>query len=503
MKIDINDALDDMMLDETEEQEVKKHVKVEEKAEKVDFNNEDFEHEPQKVEQVKDIDVNSTPTTRKRPTRKATVKKEKVESTENKQVEKTEVHETVKEEQVVEEPKQVENTVEQAVTNTEQVEQATEQVEKVVEPIKKEEKKPLTLKEKREKLKDTMEMREKETSSKEYVKDDNSYKKEVEHKKFNFVPFIIGGVALVIVLIIAVVAVKNLSKDKDKHITTVDLQQELAKVNAEYEESHKVDETVVEKPVEQVEENKEIIYKKSEDVKIDFAVNTKLENDTEYKDYETYLNVSFDNIYQGYSDVIPYITEYNKSSDTLVEIGDEETFYSNYYGNEIVLLEFNVDYDENIASASGKIYDIPSIDVSIIPTDEENNAIVIDGLAFNVPNIIPLNNLPTEIMVGDTVTYRYLVILPSKASKDSYNIDVNVSLKDINKEFKVEGQQINDLGIDYSQVETTEVSEEQSEVSEEQSEVEEGLEEVPLDEIKEQGLDKNPETTEENTEEKP
>ena len=499
MKIDLNDALNDMDMDLNEEEKVTKKLKESsnevKKDEKVDFNNDDFETEPQKIEKVADIDKSEIPAQRKRPTRKKVDKTEKVITTAEEAGLKTEVKKEKTRfipepspgmsvgyqeeydgfvEGVVEETSEnVENTIkeikEEVKINTKTVEEVKETTENVENVVKVEKKKPLTFKEKREQLKATMEHIEKETSDKAYVKDENSYKKEIEQKKFNIVPLIIGIVVIIIIVIIAVFVIKNATKDNNKHITTIDLNEELAKVNQQYEDSYKAKEeanhleeiTLAEAKENGVAEN---IYKKNEDFQINYSVNTKLENDTEYKDYETYLNVSFDNIYQGYDNVISYITEYNKASDTVVEIGNKNDFYTNYYGNEIVLFEFNVEYDENIASASGKIYNIPTMDVEIISTAEDDNAgkIVVGEYAFNTPSVIPLTVVPTEINVGDTVTYRFVAILPSNASADSYNLGVKMNSIDFKEEksFKVEGQKINDLGIDYEQLNITEVTEE-------------------------------------------
>lgn len=247
-------------------------------------------------------------------------------------------------------------------------------------------------------------------------------------KKILKIALIIG--VIIAIAIIAIVVYTNINKDTTLDFKTVDVDEYKS---TDKEEDSTTDTSDVIK-VETVEsssfDNPATIGKYHT---VNTVVNTKIEGDTEYKDYEASYYFGVTNVLSGYDTVIEYINEYNKTGKTVVNIPSKENFEQEYKGMTLVMVESELYYPSNYPTNLGenKVYKVPNFSISLTGTYKDDSEtdysefIVVDKATFKINEAISITDKPEHLVINTENKFRYIFILPIGAEEGSYIINLN------------------------------------------------------------------------------
>lgn len=172
--------------------------------------------------------------------------------------------------------------------------------------------------------------------------------------------------------------------------------------------------------------------------KYDITVNAKVDGSESYENYDTAMYVGMTNVAIGYDNVKSFIDDYNSKSSTKMTV-DESKF-----DDDITLvaieadLQFREDYPVNLGS--DKVYDLPTLDISLTGTyvnenDEQDYSdyLVVEEngemVAYNMPSVTNLYIAPESVSCTEGYKYVWIAQLPKGLLGSNYNINMNINYK--------------------------------------------------------------------------
>jgi hypothetical protein len=168
-----------------------------------------------------------------------------------------------------------------------------------------------------------------------------------------------------------------------------------------------------------------------EALKINVKVNTKLDDDDSYKDYESYYHTGLLEVISGYSNVKEVVDAYNKTGKKLIELGEESDFSDDI---TVAIFRVSLDYPLEYPTTDGIAYEVPNVKLSLHGTyvDERgekdySNSIVINDNAYSIVPAVPVFDEPNKVDIYDGFDYDFLVKIPKGVTENAYYITVNVN----------------------------------------------------------------------------
>ena len=247
--------------------------------------------------------------------------------------------------------------------------------------------------------------------------------------KYGIIAGCIIGVILVVIIIIKVLGYKS-----DQHITLADVEPEETIVDvAETNEDEEKTENPVIRPVEDTEEEDygpvagtptDVKVAVGSVITIPITFNTKLEGDSEYKDYYSYITVEYDGMTSGYDSIAEIVAEHNETSKHIVEIPSKEDFYASSDGNELVMYSFTFSIPDDFPTQdtkNNKVFISPSFGM-MLEGSEDPESLITDKYVFSVPKLTAVCDDISLLKLGESYSLNWIATMPSGLDDSGYNI---------------------------------------------------------------------------------
>lgn len=247
----------------------------------------------------------------------------------------------------------------------------------------------------------------------------------------------------------SIVALQALNSS-NQHIKTVDTPiVEITDTPTEQETEGKTEIIETEQETEIIETSTKDKLNIGDKITTKTVVNTKIKEngDTEYRDYDTYINITLDAIEVGYDNIIKYVNSYNEVSDNIIQLDDKDNFYKNYADYELVMYSVKLSIPKSFPTQDlekGKTVLKPELNLYLQGKDKENkNKIITDKYEYKIPETTNITNTHTEFIINNEYEYKWIAILPKGINGDTYNIKINYKdNNNINKTYTYLGKEI-------------------------------------------------------------
>ena len=266
----------------------------------------------------------------------------------------------------------------------------------------------------------------------------------------------IGVIAGVVVLLVGACTIKLLTADKGVNFTEINVQ--------DYISTRKPPENSVSggnsgnsssntgKPAETVDfkidgitEITGSIGNIDEYKPVDTVVNIKESSDSAYLDHDAKYWFGVSQMICGLDNIQSYIDEYNKISDTVLNISDSDL------GSDLTLamVEVTFKYPENYPTnlGSGKVVDVPQTELEFIGTyvdeirteDDYSEYIVVDDVTYKINEPMLISRIPSSVSIEEGLTYRYIIQMPIGAKASDYIMYITQTTEQGTEKIQVNG----------------------------------------------------------------
>lgn len=275
----------------------------------------------------------------------------------------------------------------------------------------------------------------------------------IEAKKQLNKLFIIIPSAIVLLIILIVIIIKAIANNS-QHITLAEGKPEVVEQESvDTTENTDVQEEVSVKTPEDIEEQTTSTVEATDvnkvvavgnEMIVPVIVNTQLEGDSEYKDYESYISIKYNGMIAGYDDVIKSVNEHNATSKHTVNIADRDTFYGSSAGNDLVMYSYTFSIPSDFPTQDKK-----NFKVFISPTfsmrlegSQEPDALITNKYVFSVPGLTAMCDDIGLLKAGESYQLNWITMMPVGLDKTGYNVYFKVKLNDEITEYNVESVSI-------------------------------------------------------------
>ena len=230
--------------------------------------------------------------------------------------------------------------------------------------------------------------------------------------------WVLIGAAACVIIVTGVCVVLNMPKNADKELTYA-IEKESIDGIINIDNAGMSTEVDIENP------NGKLLSS-GNTVKIPVKINTKLDGDTVYKDYSTYVSIKYNQIVLGYDEVKKHVNDYNSTASSKINLPDKEAFYNSETPSELMLIDltFSVPSDFPSSDMEHKYVGInPSISIKIKGTEQEDK-ISTDNYVYALPEFKSMCDDITTLHVGEEYSLKYIAVFPKGVSKDLYTINI-------------------------------------------------------------------------------
>lgn len=162
------------------------------------------------------------------------------------------------------------------------------------------------------------------------------------------------------------------------------------------------------------------------------TVNTKLEGDETYNNYEYPINVEYSDFKFGYDEVVSYVEEHNSNSYNVVNIPSKEDFYNQKSHADLAMFEVKITIPEDFPTNDtdeGYIGVTPKFTLEVFSTKEDTDKLQTSLYEYEIPVFQYIGEDFEKFAVGNTYTLRYVGTLPYGLDSEVYG--VKITLQDI------------------------------------------------------------------------
>ena len=153
------------------------------------------------------------------------------------------------------------------------------------------------------------------------------------------------------------------------------------------------------------------------------TVNTKLDGDEQYKDYDAPIEVSYTDFKFGYDNVIEYINEHNANSFNTVTVPSREDFYAAKLHADLALVEIKAHVPDDFPTRDkdkGTIEVQPEFSFTAYSTNAKTDKLMTNLYEFEIPEFQYIGDDITDFKIGESYTLRYVAILPYALDTQNY-----------------------------------------------------------------------------------
>ncbi|MBO5387316.1 MAG: hypothetical protein J6A59_04155, partial [Lachnospiraceae bacterium] len=245
-------------------------------------------------------------------------------------------------------------------------------------------------------------------------------------------------VVIVIILVVAgCIIASTFLKSNQQHITLADKPPvEMAEENTESVELVVSDdkETQSDITTDTIKLNTETPYIQTpsdnvisvgDDIVIPMTINTKLEGDSQYTDYYTYVTFKLNELVCGYDNVITSIQEYNQISNSIISLGTKEEFYKANTTSDIVMYEAELSIPSDFPTQDTKNYKTfidSDLNMSLYTMSEDGESIVTELYVFAVPQLTDISLRKSDLIAGETYKFKWIALMPNGLSGETYRL---------------------------------------------------------------------------------
>lgn len=309
---------------------------------------------------------------------------------------------------------------------------------------------------------------------------------------------IIIPVVIVIVLVVAgCIIASTFLKSNQQHITLADKPPvEMAEENTESVELvvSADKETQSDITTDTIKLNTETPYIQTpsddvisvgDDIVIPMTINTKLEGDSQYTDYYTYVTFKLNELVCGYDNVITSIQEYNQISNSIISLGTKEEFYKANTTSDIVMYEAELSVPSDFPTQDTKNYKTfidSDLNMSLYTTSEDGESIVTELYVFAVPQLTDISLRKSDLIAGETYKFKWIALMPNGLSGETYRLVLEYTDKNTTVQYNYNGIDIPGEMAEGLEVTGAEAQEETLDTLEEGTVEEETVEEETVEE---------------------
>ena len=266
---------------------------------------------------------------------------------------------------------------------------------------------------------------------------DDSLKKQPEKvkKPINKGVLIVALCGVIVVVSGGVALYMNRTVNADKHIQVADATPDVSYVFEEFNNTQSSNEAV------EVDEPEEVSYKANipnadysldinETTDVIITVNTKLEGDESYRDYESPIKATYSNFVFGYDNVEKYVTEHNENSYNTVNIPSKAEFYDLKSHADLAMFEFNFTVPDDFPTndtEQGTIGIKPKFSFEVFSTNENSDKLITSLFEFEVPEFQYIGDDFESFKIGETYNIRYIALMPYGLLGENYGAKLTMT----------------------------------------------------------------------------
>ena len=225
----------------------------------------------------------------------------------------------------------------------------------------------------------------------------------------------------------------NRTINADKHIQLAEATPDVSYLfNTETVSANEEPEVVEEITSETIIEDADYTLNFGDTTNMILTVNTKLDGDEQYKDYDAPIEVSYTDFKFGYDNVIEYIDEHNANSFNTVSVPSREDFYAAKLHADLALVEIKVHVPDDFPTRDkdkGTIGVQPEFSFTAYSTSTKTDKLMTNLYEFEIPEFQYIGDDITDFKLGESYTLRYVAILPYALDKQNYEFKLVFSNK--------------------------------------------------------------------------